>query len=92
MSNVEIANAILDQISFWTKAACGFREMVAVERGLRVKVLRGHFLTVTLNGRDLYDVVHTRKKRGKYEWVTVESKSDIYCDQLSDVIYHMLNK
>lgn len=92
MSNLEIANTILSQISISTKMACGFREAVAVEQGLRVKVARGSIITVKLNGRDLYDVCHMRKKRGAWEMITLETANDVFCEDLSECVYHMVNK
>jgi hypothetical protein len=88
-------NVTWKQISIGTKMACGAREAKVTSGGkLQFKVggkpLR--FIEVSLNGRDLYDIVHFRVKRNDYSRVELESSSDVFAESMSEVIYHMVNK
>lgn len=46
-----------------------------------------NYIYITLNGSDLYDVKQTLVRSGKE--TTKYIASDIYCDQLDEVIYRM---
>jgi len=83
------------QISTWTKMACGAREAKASENELTFKVHSKpmRFIQVAYQaGLDLYAVEYFRIKRGSYQRVTLESLEGVYADQLSETIYHMVNK
>ena len=46
----------------------------------------GGKVIITLNGLDLYDIELGYVSRGSYEWVSVKTFEDIYCDQLVDIL------
>ena len=78
-----------------TKMACGAREATRTSEGkLRFKVggKPMRYIEVSLNGADLYDVVHFRIKRNDYSRVELESTTDLFADTMGEVIYHMVNK
>lgn len=86
-----VADTIWGQIGMGTKMACGAREASATgPNGLRFKVARGSWITVTLDPSDTYTVRHCRRS-GVVPKVIAEV-DDIYAEQLSDVIYGMVNK
>ena len=91
---MNIGNTIWRQLPVMTKMACGMREPKVGENGeLTVKVGRAMtWLTVSLNGRDYYDVELYRFKRSTWERVTLETATDVDCESLSEVVYHMVNK
>lgn len=84
------------QISIQTKMACGARDATSHgENELTFKVGRKPYRFIRVEykpGLDLYDVEYFRIKRGSYERVTIESLEMVYADQLSEVIYRMVNK
>ena len=90
------ADIAWSQISIQTKMACGARQ--ASRSGDNTLNFRVHskpyrFIKVEYNhGSDLYNVEYFRVKRGSYEHITLEALNDVYCDQLSELIYHMVNK
>jgi len=89
-----VGQTIWSQIPVMTKMACGMRDAFVGEHGeLTVKVGRAMtWIKISLNGLDLYDVEHIRVKRGTYENVILESASNVDCESLSEVVYHMVNK
>lgn len=92
------AKVIWQQISRSTKMACGAREaMVDVDEGkpylcFKVTIKPGtrNAIKVWLEPSDTYTVVLIAQR--KFEVKEVERKEDIYCDNLSEVIYRMCNK
>lgn len=87
MENANIANTIWKQINIMIKAACGMHKPQIVDNGLMVKVggkLR--FICITLNGRDLYDVVYFRLNNRTKSRIILATSNDVYCDVLSRVI------
>ena len=94
------AKIIFSQISITTKMACGIRELKAFRNSKDETVLSfrvgqgqcGFYILVTLNSADTYEVKLSKMKRKNHELVTVEEVKDVYCDELSDTIYHMVNK
>lgn len=92
-TDTTIAKTIWSQISVSTKMACGAREPMALENGLVFFVLSGKAskrIRVLLNAMDTYDI--ELLKTTVHGLHLVESKAGIYCDQLSEVIYHICNK
>lgn len=90
-TDTTVGKTIYGQISVSTKMACGIRDPIAIENGLVVTVLnRGKKIRIVLNAMDTYDI--DLLKTNTHGLHLVESKTDIYCDQLSEVIYHLCNK
>ena len=96
-----IAKTILSQISLPTKMACGVREVKVIgierghKRGVQFRVNGGskrQYIKVVLEPSDTYTVISYRLKRVTDEHIDIQELNDIYCDQLSEIIYHMVNK
>lgn len=96
-----VAKTILSQISLPTKMACGIREIKVIgiesghNRGVQFRVNGGtkrQFIKVVLQPNDTYTVISYRLKRVTDEHIEIVDLYDIYCDQLSEIIYHMVNK
>jgi hypothetical protein len=88
---------IWSQISIQTKMACGARQAVGGDDGLHFTVGRSKLtkVRVTLDtAADLYDVEFLKFKRGSYmtEFTVVESANGIFAEDLSEVVYRMVNK
>ena len=94
---MQVANTIRSQIHFEVIMCAAARNFAAFENkdglyGIQFKISntsKYKFATVriTLNGCDLYDI-EIKNIRGRI----VESKKDIYCDQLSSVLEGMWEK
>lgn len=87
----EIAQTILTQLGgnrFITMT--GAKYFTAVENGLQFRIPRAkggiQFVTITVNGLDLYDVKFTKLKKSKHapapELVTVAHETNLYADAL----------
>lgn len=90
-----IGNTIWKQISIMTKMACGMRDPKLLDSGLSVKVGgRMTWIEITLTPADTYTVelVKISKRQGRQVRLVPESFSDVYCDQLSEIVYAMVNK
>lgn len=96
---MQIAKTIYSQIGLTTKLACGIRETYCGNTEgedypyLRMRVGNGsyrQFIKVIYMQDDTYVV--ELLKMTKDGWVQLEEAEDVYCDQLSEVIYHMVNK
>lgn len=92
MSNNRIGSAIWSQIPIGIKMACGAREARATENGLFFKVGRQGWIEVTLNGRDLYDVASFKTWGRAVDKSAAETASDIFAEDLAEVVYRMVNK
>ena len=94
---IQVAETIRSQIHFEVIMCAAARNFAAFENkdglyGIQFKISntsKYKFATVriTLNGCDLYDI-EIKNIRGRI----VESKKDIYCDQLSSVLEGMWEK
>lgn len=92
------AQVIWQQISTSTKMACGAREPRVDVDGtrpylyFRVTIRSGvrHVIQVWLEPSDTYTVKLLGQR--KFDVKTEEEADDIYCDNLSEVIYRMCNK
>lgn len=89
------ANTTWRQIGLMTKMACGAREAKydSENDALIFKVgggARCAYVKITLNASDYYDLVMYRIRANKV--TELESHTDIDCVQLSEVVYHMVNK
>jgi hypothetical protein len=92
----QVAGAIRKQIGVQTLMACGAREWKFLNDGigLRFRVNQGskrQFIEIALNSLDLYDITLSRIKRDNTVEI-LEEEHGIYCDQLRDTVYHMVNK
>jgi hypothetical protein len=92
----EVAKFIRQQIGIPTLMACGAREFKFLEDGLQgitFKVGSGRkrlYMIVFLTSNDDYSIELRRTcKNGE---VIEEKAMGVYCDQLSQIIYHMVNK
>lgn len=93
----QVANTIKQQIGVKTLMACGARNFLASATSLEMEVLEDaraviKLLTVTLNGKDLYDVELVVLSMRHMSRTVIEEKTDIFCENLSDVVYRMCNK
>lgn len=75
--------------------ACGARDFVNLGDGIQFVVGGGpgqprQKIIVKLAANDTYAVEHGSFRN--LEWRTLGFHEGIYCDQLSDVIYHAVNK
>jgi hypothetical protein len=89
------ANTTWKQIGLMTKMACGAREAKYSPESdaLTFKVgggARCAYIKITLNPMDYYDLVMYRIRANKV--TELDSREDIDCEQLSECIYHMVNK
>jgi hypothetical protein len=88
------------QLSIGTKMAIGAREPSSTDEGRTLRIRVGgaakRYITVTLEWTDTYTVKligPPLKADGPDAWCHVyEESSDIYVDQLNDVVYRMVNK
>lgn len=88
---MKIANIIRDQIktidsmALW---AWGAKDMVALDNGLQFKssgmVKWKGIVSVTLNGRDLYDIDFGRVR--KFEYKSIKKVNDVFVEDLVNVI------
>jgi len=94
---VEVAQTILQQLGGAGRlkamvGASGFVTLASTTRisgglGFTIKAIgvpRINHITVSLNGKDLYDVVFYFKRGGKVK--IVSEARDVYCDQLKSMI------
>jgi hypothetical protein len=95
-----IGKTIRQQIGISTMMACGAREFKLLgfgsdKQGLQFRVntsAKRQFIKVILQPNDTYTVIAYRLKRVTNEHIDIEDYYDIYCDQLSEIIYKMVNK
>ena len=94
MDKNTVGNIIWQQIPVMTKMACGMRDAHLIPKGLCVTVGRAQTrLEITLNGGDLYDCRLIHIGRAPKRAVTVvEEHTDIFCEDLGEILYHMVNK
>lgn len=93
MATMEVATTIWGQISQNTKWACGAQFPTGSENSLtftvRIKPGVRHKVEVVLDPSDTY-TVRLHQIRGASSRV-VEEHSDVYCDELSELVYRMCN-
>ena len=91
----QIAKTIRQQIGMVTLMACGARNWRFLEngkRGISFQVGAGsrrHFINIGLEPDDTYTIVSYKLKRITNERIQLAAHTDIYCDQLTDLIYRM---
>lgn len=93
--DIEQVNIAWRQISVPTKMACGARKPVRTTKGalrFQVESKPQRFIEIYLDRCDLYEVEYFRVKRGSCEKVSIDAASDVGCEELSEVIYHMVNR
>ncbi len=93
--NQDQVNICWKQISISTKMACGARNATRTTTGnlrFQVESKPHRYIEISLNGLDLYEVEYYRLKRGTYEKVSIEGEADVYAENLSELIYHMVNR
>lgn len=94
----EINKIIRQQIGNYTLISCGAREWRFLEAGrsgtcFRVNASnKRQFIEVELMANDTYEVTCYRLKRVTNEKIISEKHSDVYCEMLSKIIYHAVNK
>lgn len=95
MENREIAMNIIETIKTLDRFAMmswGAKNLTIIKNGLRFKssglVKHKGFVTITLNGLDLYDVEFGRVRKCEYK--TVSTVSNIYFDNLIFCIDEMV--
>lgn len=93
--DINQVNIAWSQISIHTKMACGAREPRCSSDGrlsFRVERRPMRFIEVSLTADDLYNVEYLRIKRGSYTRVSIESVEGVFCEDLSEAIYRLVNK
>ncbi len=99
-NNLEVANIIRSQISnnafmCWDsrdfmggigRSDCGYLTFTVSNNP---KIPQKCFVTVALNGKDLYNVT-VWKRDSKANAVVFNESKDVYCDMLEDIIFSML--
>lgn len=92
MSDLQVAETILDQIGRRARIEVGAKDFVGGDRELRFGTtnLAGAKIIVELNGHDTYDV--TVGVIRKHEWKEVDKYVNVYADQLSDVMFEIARK
>lgn len=94
----EINKIIRQQIGNITLMACGAREWRFLENGrsgTRFRVAassKRQFIEIELMPNDTYEITSFRLKRVTDEKIIIEKHDDIYCDQLTEIIYRVVNK
>jgi hypothetical protein len=83
------ANTAWKQIPISTKMACGFRSPINCGHYLGIKSNRSHVI-ISLSPVDTYNVyvISVRNSHVKIK----EQQTDVYAEDLGEVLYHMLNK
>ena len=95
---MQVATTILSQISMPTKMACGFRNLTCGTNAdkipyLNIRVGKASaylYVRVYYMPNDTYNIEMYTSAAG-FE-VTLQEFEDVYCEQLSSIIYHAVNK
>ena len=88
--NKEQAIILNKQITVSTKMSLGIRDMSFGENGLTFKCLRSRYITIQLNGLDLYDIRFFRIKRApSWEQITITQINNIYAEDLNEILYNI---
>ncbi len=93
--DLSITSTIWAQLSIGCKMSCGARQPVAMaENELSFVVLRGAStrVFVKLEASDTYTVRLVKLNRKTCDVRDLERAEDVYADQLSEVVYGMVNK
>jgi len=96
----QCAAIIRKQIGAQVLMACGAREYKLLgfdspKKGVQFRVnhsSKRQYVKVILEPNDTYTVICYRLKRVTDEHVDIEDLYDIYCEQLSETVYRMVNK
>ena len=96
----QIAKIIRQQIGMRNLMACGAREFKLLgfdspKKGLQFRVNDGakrQYIKVVLEPNDTYTVISYRLKRVTDEHIDIVDLYDIYCEQLGETVYRMVNK
>lgn len=97
----QIASTIYSQINLNTKLACGIRNLQCGKTHdnlpyLQMRVGDGRkwlYIRVCYMPSDTYTVELCKVNgRPNFNVIQLEEAEDVYCEQLSEVIYHMVNK
>ncbi len=96
----QCAKIIRQQIGKANLLACGAREWKLLgfdspKKGLQFRVNAGskrQFIKVVLEPNDTYTVISYRLKRVTDEHVDIVDLYDIYCEQLGETVYRLVNK
>jgi len=84
MIEAEQRKEIVQQIGRNIWAICGGR-IKAIQDGIAMQAGAGYWVTVELDASDTYTVTRLFKRGGKV-WVK-GSRSNVYCDEVSEVAY-----
>jgi len=92
---MSIAKTILEQIKMIDPMATwawGAKDMVAMEDGLRFKttgmVKNKGYVTIKLNGRDLYDIEFGKIR--KFEYKVLKREEDVFAEDMVNFIDSMV--
>jgi hypothetical protein len=101
MENVEMERSLNPaqiawrQIPVMTKMACGAREASYSEGGMKLTFKVGRamrWIEVSyVEGMDLYRIEFIRMAR-PYKRIVMESREGVYAEDMSEIIYRMVNK
>jgi len=96
----QISKTIRKQIGVANLMACGAREFKLLgfdspKKGVQFRVnhsARRQYVKVVLEPNDTYTVITYRLKRVTNEHIDINDVYDIYCEQLGETVYRMVNK
>lgn len=97
----QIAATIYKQISLMTRVSCGIRELLCGEDKNKIPYLQMRvgssrkllYIRVYYMPSDIYTVELIKvKKKPIFNIIQLEENEEVYCEQLSSVIYNLVNK
>jgi hypothetical protein len=96
----QISKTIRQQIGVANLMSCGAREFKLLgfdspKKGVQFRVnhsAKRHYIKVILEPNDTYTVISYRLKRVTGEHIDIVDLYDIYCENLAETIYRMVNK
>jgi hypothetical protein len=98
--DMEIATQIKNQLGYQFAVMTGAKSFSTTTNGLCFKLPRGKHMTITVNGKDLYDIKlfrtgHFRMRRngvGESSWVDsveLSSRGDVFVENLHETFTEM---
>lgn len=86
----EMRKMMVSQIARMTLFAISGGRVTAIEHGIKLPVSSGMAVTVELDGNDSYVVrrVFTRVQGGEVKTWLHGERTDVYCEELSEVCYY----
>jgi len=89
---LQVGTTIWSQIPLTTKMAVGAREPLLIRSGVEFRAGRELRIQVVLDASDTYKVTAYRLKRKTHERIVLEEHTEVYAENLGEIIYHAVNK